>query len=215
MKITLPIADIYDKLTILNIKKEIIKDERLNEIIKEINILENDIPNLEINQEYYSVLKEINHNLFNYLDEMYKIKHDTSNPLYSELCKKSFIENDRRFRMKRKINHLHDSVIKEVKSYKIKTCIFLNNPDIELSMDIIDKIKLFSTYYDKIFYLSDVPNPLFYEDGSIFHLNINDFDKTYNEDDIVITFDSFYSRDINDLIINNFIINYSNIDSLI
>ena len=39
IRVSLPIADIYDKLTILDIKKENIKDERVNEIIKEIDIL--------------------------------------------------------------------------------------------------------------------------------------------------------------------------------
>lgn len=142
IKINIPIADLYDKLSILNIKKEIIKDERLNEVIKEINILENDMQNLKINEEYYDILKEINYNLFNYLDEMYKISHDIDNPLYSKLCRKSFIENDRRFRIKRKINNIHNSNIKEVKSYKLKSCIFLNNPEIELDINIIICTKL-------------------------------------------------------------------------
>jgi hypothetical protein len=206
IKINVPIADLYDKLSILNIKKEIIKDERLNEIIKEINILENDMQNLKINEEYYNTLKEINNNLFNYLDEMYKINHDTNNPLYSKLCRKSFIENDRRFRMKRKINNIHNSNIKEVKSYKLKSCIFLNNPEIELDSDIIKKIKLFSTYYDKIYYLSNISNKNFLEDGSINHLNLNDIDNIYSEGDTIIIFDNFNIRNFKNSV------NYLNID---
>ena len=64
IKVSLPIADIYDKLTILDIKKEKIKDERVNEIIKEIDILKNDTKDLVINEEscsykYYELLKQI------------------------------------------------------------------------------------------------------------------------------------------------------------
>ena len=176
IQVSLPIADIYDKLTILDIKKENIKDERINEIIKEINILKNDTSDLVINEKYYNMLKEINNNLFNHLDNMYAINHDISNPLYGELCRKSFIENDRRFRMKRKINNLHNSLIKEVKSYKSKLCVFLNNPDEELTEQQIEAINNYSTYYDKVYYLMNKQNTLFYNDGSIYGITKDKFD---------------------------------------
>lgn len=176
IKVSLPIADIYDKLTILDIKKEKIKDERVNEIIKEINILKNDIKDLVINEKYYNMLKEINSNLFNLLDKMYEINHDVSNPLYAELCRKSFIENDRRFRMKRKINNLHNSIIKEVKSYKSKVCVFLTNVDEELDDITIENINIQSTYYDKVYYLTNKQDTLFYNDGSIYGISKDEFD---------------------------------------
>jgi hypothetical protein len=183
IQVSLPIADIYDKLTILDIKKEKIKDERINEIIKEIDLLKNDTYELVINEKYYSMLKEINSNLFNLLDKMYEINHDVYNPLYAELCRKSFIENDRRFRMKRKINNLHKSLIKEVKSYKLKACIFLTNPNEELSSTTIENINVQSTYYDKVYYLTNKKNTLFYDDGSIYGITKNEFD--YMNKDII------------------------------
>ena len=176
IKVSLPIADIYDKLTILDIKKENIKDERVKEIIKEIDILKNDTKDLVINEKYYNMLKEINSNLFNLLDKMYEIQHDVSNSLYAELSNKSFIENDRRFRMKRKINNLHNSLIKEVKSYKSKVYIFLNNPDEELNEIQIESINNYSTYYDKVYYLTNKQNTLFYNDGSIFGITKDEID---------------------------------------
>ena len=176
IKVSLPIADIYDKLTILDIKKEKIKDERVNEIIKEIDILKNDTKDLVINEKYYNMLKEINSNLFNLLDKMYEINHDVSNPLYAELCNKSFIENDRRFRMKRKINNLHNSIIKEVKSYKSKVCVFLTNVDEELNDTTIENINIQSTYYDKVYYLTNKQDTLFFNDGSIYGISKDEFD---------------------------------------
>lgn len=177
IKVSLPIADIYDKLTILDIKKEHIKDiKKISEILNEIYLLKSDTKDLMINENYYNMLKEINSNLFNHLDEMYQINHDVSNPLYAELCKKSFIENDRRFRMKRKINNLHNSLIKEVKSYKSKVCIFLNDPDEELSKIQIESINNYSTSYDKVYYLTNKEDNLFLNDGSIFGISKDKLD---------------------------------------
>jgi uncharacterized membrane protein YheB (UPF0754 family) len=184
IQVSLPIADIYDKLTILDIKKENIKDERVSEIIKEISILRNDTSNLVVNEKYYNMLKEINNNLFNLLDKMYEINHDVSNPSYADLCKKSFIENDRRFRMKRKINNLHNSIIKEVKSYKSTVCIFLNDPEKELNKEIIENINMQSTYYDKVYYLINEKNTLFYNDGSIYGITKDEFN-SMNKDNII------------------------------
>jgi hypothetical protein len=175
IRVSLPIADIYDKLTILDIKKENIRDDRVNEIIKEIDILKNDTRDLVINEKYYNMLKEINNNLFNHLDKMYEINHDVLNPLYADLCRKSFIENDRRFRMKRKINNLHNSIIKEVKSYKSKIGVFITNEDHELSEQEIESINNYSTYYDKVYYLTNKKDTLFYNDGSIFGITKDDF----------------------------------------
>jgi hypothetical protein len=175
IQVSLPIADIYDKLTILDIKNDKIKDERVNEIIKEIDLLKNDTKKLVINEKYYDMLKEINNNLFNLLDKMYEINHDISNPIYAELSRKSFIENDRRFRMKRKINNLHNSFIKEVKSYKLKACILLTNPDEELNDTTIENINIQSTYYDKVYYLTNKQNTVFYDDGSIYGITKDEF----------------------------------------
>ena len=186
IQVSLPIADIYDKLTILDIKKEHIKDiEKITDIVNEIYLLKNDTKDLIINTQYYNMLKEINNNLFNHLDDMYAINHDVSNPLYAELCRKSFIENDRRFRMKRKINNLHNSLIKEVKSYKSKVCVFLNNPSEELTEIQIESINNYSTYYDKVYYLTNKQNTLFYNDGSIYGITRDDFD-SMNKEDITI-----------------------------
>ena len=170
IKISVPIADVYDKLTILDIKNEHIKDDRLISINNEIIALKNDTHMLEINNDFYNVLKEINSNLFNLLDQMYEIKHDVTDPLYSILANKSFIENDRRFRMKRKINNYHNSEIKEVKSYKLKVCLIMNNPDI-MDDKLIKLINDSSTYYDKVFYVINKKNTIFYDDGSIFGIN--------------------------------------------
>ena len=179
IKISVPIADVYDKLTILDIKKEHINDDRLIAINNEIIALKNDTTALQINKDFYNVLKEINSNLFNLLDQMYEIKHDVTNPLYSILANKSFVENDRRFRMKRKINNYHNSEIKEVKSYKLKVCLIMNNPNI-IDNTLIKLINNSSTYYDNVFYVTNTNNTIFYDDGSIFGINNEEVETIIN-----------------------------------
>jgi len=169
--ISVPVADVYDKLTILDIKTEKINDtSKLASIQSEITALKKDTAHLTINIDFYNRLKYINSNLFNLLDQMYLIKHDVSNPEYPVLSNKSFIENDRRFRMKRKINMFHKSEIQEVKSYAAKCCI-ITNKDLVLDSKTIDNIQDMSTYYDKVFYIGTINNNLFDNDESIVRIS--------------------------------------------
>jgi hypothetical protein len=182
--ISVPIADVYDKLSILDIKADKITDlDKLSNIRLEIGALKNDIKALQLNFDFYNRLKDINANLFNLLDRMYELKHDVSNPEYSILANKSFTENDRRFRMKRKINILHNSEINEVKSYSAKVCI-ITNREIEFDTKTIDKIQDLSTYYDKVFFIGSLDKAVFQSDGSIFGISteeIEDISRHYKD----------------------------------
>ena len=182
--ISVPIADVYDKLSILDIKADKITDlDKLANIRLEIGALKNDIKALQVNFDFYNRLKDINANLFNLLDRMYELKHDVSNPEYSILANKSFTENDRRFRMKRKINILHNSQINEVKSYSAKVCIIANR-ELEFDTKTIDKIQDLSTYYDKVFFIGSLDITVFQDDGSIFGISteeIEDISRNYKE----------------------------------
>lgn len=182
--ISVPIADVYDKLSILDIKADKITDlDKLANIRLEISALKNDIKALQLNFDFYNRLKDINANLFNLLDRMYELKHDVSNPEYSILANKSFTENDRRFRMKRKINILHKSEINEVKSYSARVCI-ITNRELEFDTKTIDKIQDLSTYYDKVFFIGSLDITVFQDDGSIFGISteeIEDISRDYKD----------------------------------
>jgi len=175
--ISVPIADVYDKLSILDIKADKITNlDKLAIIRLEISALKNDTEGLNINLVFYNRLKDINANLFNLLDRMYELKHDVSNHEYSILANKSFTENDRRFRMKRKINNFHSSEINEVKSYSSKVCI-IKNRDLLFDSKTIDKIQDLSTYYDKVFVIGSLDNALFQSDGSIIGISTEEIEE--------------------------------------
>jgi len=92
------------------------------------------------------------------------------------LANKSFTENDRRFRMKRKINNFHSSEINEVKSYSSKVCI-IKNRDLLFDSKTIDKIQDLSTYYDKVFVIGSLDNALFQSDGSIIGISTEEIEE--------------------------------------
>lgn len=147
MSIYLPVSigEALDKLTILDIKLSVNPD---NSNIK----LEHDLLKQEL-QEYitnnfvlYENLKKVNKDIWDLMDILRDSKSITDIE-YTRVCKKTIELNDVRFRIKKKINNLNNSRIKEEKCYQV-TCIeIVVNQDQDL-----DKIKEFidnkSIYYD-------------------------------------------------------------------
>ena len=100
--INLPISigEGLDKLTILDIKMKKIKDERLNDVKKEYDILNTQLQDYRNNYYFfYNILMNINENIWNMQDIFRETKCiETQNAL----CKKIISENDNRFRVKKK-----------------------------------------------------------------------------------------------------------------
>jgi len=113
------IGECLDKLTILDIKVSKISDERKVDCLKEYNILYNELKEYIVKFSYhYRILKEINLKIW----ELQENIHNNTNltKTYGEVLK----ENDRRFRVKKQINNLANSSLKEQKGYaKTKTFI--------------------------------------------------------------------------------------------
>jgi hypothetical protein len=119
-------GELFDKIAILNIKKDKINDgDKLQIIEKELKILEEiktDFIGIPMNFEFnglYEELHDLNLRLWD-AEEMFRIKDEKKE--YDEefvKCAKLDISlNDKRFVVKRRINDFFDSQIKEVKSYK-------------------------------------------------------------------------------------------------
>lgn len=120
-EIVLPVSigEALDKLTILDIKVEKISDERKTDCLKEYNILYQSLKSyVEQYSYYYKILKQINLTIWNLQDNIHKDNNLTNT--YGQILK----ENDRRFRVKKKINEAANSSIKEQKGYA-KTKIFV------------------------------------------------------------------------------------------
>lgn len=117
--IELPVSlgEALDKLTILDIKLEKIEDVRKIDVQYEYGILYDKLK-VYINQYgfFYDILKQVNLDIWEMQDQFRYALSDKQ-----MLCFKIIEYNDRRFRIKQKINNQMKSIIKEQKGYKKKS----------------------------------------------------------------------------------------------
>ena len=116
-------GELVDKLTILEIKKEKIKDpKKLGVIEKEYLSLENSFKDkIKLNsqiQELRNKLKKINQELWNIEDDIRLAeKNNNFNEKFIELARSVYKCNDKRAKIKLEINILTKSDITEIKQY--------------------------------------------------------------------------------------------------
>ena len=126
MKINIPssIGELFDKITILEIKKSKIKDEnKLIFINKELNLLKKVVKSKKINTRSLSSLvkklKNVNLKLWNVEDKLRKFeKNKQFKKDFINYARKVYYTNDKRAILKNEINLKTNSIISEVKSYE-------------------------------------------------------------------------------------------------
>tara|TARA_B100000214_G_C23892624_1_gene592553 strand:+ start:115 stop:501 length:387 start_codon:yes stop_codon:yes gene_type:complete len=126
MKINIPasIGELFDKITILEIKKSKIKDEnKLIFINKELNLLKKVVKSKKINTRSLSSLvkklKNVNLKLWNVEDKLRKFeKNKQFKKDFINYARKVYYTNDKRAILKNEINLKTNSTISEVKSYE-------------------------------------------------------------------------------------------------
>ena len=126
MKISVPISvgELFDKISILEIKKIKIKDKtKLQDIKFELNALKQILTKKKLykknNKEQYTKLFNINKRLWNIEDKKRSYeKSKKFDKAFIELARKVYLLNDRRAKIKNKINQNSGSKIREVKSYE-------------------------------------------------------------------------------------------------
>ena len=154
--IYLPISlgEAIDKLTILDIKLDNIKDERQIDVKVEYDLLFDKLK-LFIDKYYdlYVSMKKVNLIIWNQMDILRD--GDTTNDIYMKICRECIEMNDIRFRIKNKINLISNSSIKEQKGYKVNRLLIKINNEINSIKDFIEPIKYYSFIYDEIFILSN------------------------------------------------------------
>lgn len=120
MKIEVSIAEIVDKLSILEIKKNKIQEfDKLKNIRKEYDYLNNIVFNeLKIEIHDYKEISDINLKLWNIEDNI-RLKENLKefDADFIELARSVYITNDLRFLIKSKINKKYRSTFNEEKSY--------------------------------------------------------------------------------------------------
>lgn len=121
MEIEVSIGEIVDKLSILQIKKENIKDsEKLKNVENEYNYLHEIVfENLQITKNDYSELFDINSKLWIIEDDIReKERLGLFDNEFIELARSVYFTNDKRAEIKKSINLKYGSLFIEEKSYK-------------------------------------------------------------------------------------------------
>lgn len=117
-------GELFDKISILEIKKNKIKDKnKRNIILKELSSLqETASKNIEKSKsiiKLYKKLKSINLKLWKIEDDIRDCERKNNfESKFIKLARAVYFTNDERSRVKNKINSLTKSNISEVKSYK-------------------------------------------------------------------------------------------------
>ena len=116
-------GELLDKISILEIKLEKIKDKAdQEEINKEYKILK-EVQNssLEVTEKLktlFKEIKEINLNLWNIEDKLRICeKNKDFGQTFIELARDVYLNNDKRSKIKLEINNILDSNIREIKQY--------------------------------------------------------------------------------------------------
>ena len=132
MKVDTPISvgELVDKITILKIKSEMIKDEnKLKEVKNEKKELDEKLlqmANTEDSEKNFHYLYSLKNDLYKTNSILWKIEDNLREcerkkdfgEKFIQLARAVYYTNDNRFDIKNKINELTNSDIKEVKSYE-------------------------------------------------------------------------------------------------
>ena len=117
--IPISIGELFDKFSILEIKKIKIEDSgKLKYVDKELSYLKRFTDTYDIDKVLYNQLKDINLKLWN-IEAKIRIKeYNTAfDEEFIELARSVYFVNDERSEVKKKINVVFNSDIFEVKSY--------------------------------------------------------------------------------------------------
>lgn len=118
-KISCSFGEIVDKLTILKIKEvKAASEESLQNIQKEINIIEEEIPDVKSEDKLFNELSDINKKLWDCEDLIReKSKYKQFDNIYIQCAESIHIFNDQRYKIKRQINKKYKSELQEEKLY--------------------------------------------------------------------------------------------------
>lgn len=124
LKTPVSVGEVFDKITILEIKRECIKSQAKlvhvnNELERLISLIKDNIENNDTLNKLVDELKTINKKLWNIEDEIRICeKNSDFGAEFVQLARDVYFTNDRRAAIKFKINDLMGSTLVEVKSYE-------------------------------------------------------------------------------------------------
>jgi hypothetical protein len=113
-------GELIDKISILQIKSEKIKDEaKLDHVNREKDILLKEAQKLHLHEKWLDKIKEVNLKLWKIEDDIRdKERKKEFDQEFIELARAVYFTNDERFNVKNEINSWYSSNIVEQKSYE-------------------------------------------------------------------------------------------------
>lgn len=151
-EIVLPVSlgEALDKLTILDIKLQKISDAgRKADVQKEYDVLLQSLKQyVDAYPYHYRILKEVNLSIWEIQDVFHTEKSQVDNG--SEMYRKILLENDRRFRVKAKINALANSALREQKGYAKKRAFVYTHLGLGDMYWMNGAIRYLATDYDEV-----------------------------------------------------------------
>lgn len=121
INVPISIGELIDKITILEIKKDKLKNLKLKNILKELSFLRAVLKKniILIPDEIFLQLKSINLTLWDIEDKIrIKEKNKEFDNEFIELARSVYFNNDRRSETKKELNLMFKSEIIEEKSYE-------------------------------------------------------------------------------------------------
>ena len=141
------LGEALDKLSILEIKIEKITDARKTDCQKEYDTLSKYLePYTKSFPYHYRILKEINKTLWDLEDQFNESEAIDGTKIFPEIKK----QNNRRFRLKKKINILGKSELHEQKSYNPKRAFFYGHLGLGDMFWMNGAVRYLSTIYDDV-----------------------------------------------------------------
>ncbi len=182
--ISLPVSfgEAFDKLSILEIKLAKIQEEAKRTFVAEEHgiLTEKLQPYMsETVRFHFAILRQINTMIWIMQDRFRDSKNVEEK---SKLCSRIIEENDRRFRVKHKIDSVLHSSMKEQKGYMKKKALILPHQSHGDLITNIGIIRYYATFYDEVrvitshlssakLIFADDPTIQFFEYRSFFHLD--------------------------------------------
>ena len=121
INVPISVGELIDKITILEIKKDKLKNLKLKNILKELSFLRAVLEknSIFIPDEIFLKLKSINLTLWDIEDKIrIKEKNKEFDNEFIELARSVYLNNDRRSETKKELNIMFNSEIIEEKSYE-------------------------------------------------------------------------------------------------
>ena len=121
INVPISVGELIDKVSILEIKKDKLKNLKLKNILKELSFLRAVIEknSIFIPNEIFFQLKSINLKLWDIEDKIrIKEKNKEFDNEFIELARSVYLNNDRRSETKKELNIMFNSEIIEEKSYE-------------------------------------------------------------------------------------------------